>query len=84
MQNGPCVGPILAAPKSEGGQLPENIYVISCIKRIMRIIVNGTKNIFKYFFFEWLLPPKDLEPRSANHISAVLTARPRLQYRQPR
>ena len=45
----------------------------------MRIIVKGTKNIFKYISFEWLLPPSDLEPRSANHISTVLTARPRLQ-----
>ena len=83
VQNGPCVWPIPAAPMSEGGQLPENIYVISCIKRIMRIIVKGTKNIFTHFFIEWLLPPKDLEPRSANHISTVLTARPRLQYRKP-
>ena len=50
----------------------------------MRIIVKGTKNIFKYFFIEWLLPPENLEPRSANHISTVLTARQRLQYRKPR
>ena len=47
----------------------------------MRIIVTGTKNILKYFEIEWLLPPSDLEPRSANHISTVLTAGPRTQYR---
>lgn len=81
MQNGPCVGPILAAPMSEGGQLPDKIIVIIDIKRI---IVKGTKNIVRYFEIEWLLPPLDLEPRSANHISTVLTARPRLQYRKPR
>ena len=37
---------------------------------------NGNKIIFKYFSIEWLLPPLDLEPRPANHISTVLTTRP--------
>ena len=35
----------------------QKLYVIICIKRIMRIIVNGIKNIFKYFLDEWLIPP---------------------------
>ncbi len=47
----------------------------------MRKIVTGTKNILKYIEIEWLLPPSDFEPRSANYISTVLTARPRIQYR---
>jgi hypothetical protein len=78
VQNGSCVGPILAAPMSEGGHLPDKIIVIINIKRI---IVKGTKIIFMYFVIEWLPPTLELEPRSANHISTVLTARPRLQYK---
>jgi hypothetical protein len=74
VQNDPCAGPILAAPMSEGEQLP----AITCISRIIRISEKGVKNIFLCFWIEGLLPPKDLEPRSANHISTVLTARPRL------
>jgi hypothetical protein len=46
----------------------------------MRIIVQVTKNIFKCFQIQWLHPSSGLEPRSTNHISTVLTARPRLQY----
>ena len=61
VQNGPCVWPILAAPMSQGGHVPDKTCVIICIRRIMRIIVTGTKNILKYFEIEWLLPPSDLE-----------------------
>jgi hypothetical protein len=66
---------------SEGGQLPDKIIVIIDKKRI---IVKGAKHIFKYFVIEWLLPPLDLEPRTANHMITVLIARPRLQYIKPR
>ncbi len=74
--NGPCVLPIFAAPMLQGGQLPDNISSIICIRRKIRIILTGIKIIFRYFSIEWLLPPLDLEPRSANHISTVLTTRP--------
>jgi hypothetical protein len=46
VQNGPCVGPILAAPMSQGGQLPDKAIVIVGIKLI---IVMGTKNILSIF-----------------------------------
>ncbi len=65
MRNGPCVWPILAAPMLQQGQLPDTISGIICIRLIIRIIVTGIKMLFKHFFLEWLLPPLDLEPRSA-------------------
>ena len=37
---------ILAAPMSQGGQLPDKMCVIICIRCIMRIILKGTKNNF--------------------------------------
>ena len=82
LQSGPCVWPILAAPMSQGGQLPDKICVIICIRRIIRIIVTRIKIIYRYFEIEWLLPPLDLEPGSANHISTVPTVRPRLRYKK--
>ena len=75
VQNVPCAWPNLAVPMSEGGQLP----VIIGISRIKRISVKGIQKIFQHFSIRWLLPPSELEPRSANHISTVLTVRPRLQ-----
>ena len=49
-------------------------------------VFNSKENqtYIQVIWFEWLLPPLDLEPRSANHISTVLTAWPRLQHRKPR
>ena len=37
-----------------------------------------------HFEIQWLPPSSDLELESANHISTVLTTRPRLQYRKQR
>ena len=43
VQNGPCVWPILAAPMSQGGQLPDKICVIICIWRMISIIATRIK-----------------------------------------
>ncbi len=47
--------------------------LLSEIIGIRRTMRKSEKEI--HFFIEWILPPFELQPRPANHISTVLTAR---------
>ena len=82
-QNSPCVGPTFAVPRFKG-EHPPVTYVYKTYNAYNSLGNQKYGQVLFYSMAKWLIPPWGLEPRSANHISTDLIARPRSPYRKPR